>query len=124
LAATNGSGRLAIIEAILERLAETQERDHEGFTHDHKQLMTWQVLMQETIDKAEAARLQDREDAVRQRQRLNQLNETTDNGLLIGSVRLCSLFQRPNLISPWPGSASRWCCHFCFAWEPSKSTSD
>jgi hypothetical protein len=88
MAETNGSGRLDRIEAILERLAETQERGHEEFTRDHKQLMTWQVLMQDKMDRAEAARQQDREDAARERQRLNELNEITDKRIadLVGAI--------------------------------------
>jgi hypothetical protein len=50
MAEGNGiGGRLDRVEAILGRLA--QERDHEDFTRDHKQLMTWQVLMQEKMDR-------------------------------------------------------------------------
>ena len=58
MAEGNGSGRLDRIEAILEGLAERQrefaaiqERDHEEFKRDHKQLMTWQVLMQEKMER-------------------------------------------------------------------------
>jgi hypothetical protein len=51
MAEDNGRGRLDRIEAILERLAQAQERDHEEFMRDHKQLMTWQVLMQEKMDR-------------------------------------------------------------------------
>ena len=78
MAETNGGGRLDRIEAILERLAQAQERDHEEFTRDHaqftrdhKQLMTWQVLMQDKMDKFAAER-----DA--ERKRLDQLSEKTD----------------------------------------------
>jgi hypothetical protein len=56
MAEENGAGRSDRIEAILERVAERQrdfvsiqERDHEEFTRDHRQLMTWQVLMQEKM---------------------------------------------------------------------------
>jgi hypothetical protein len=45
---------------------------------EFKTLMTWQVLMQDKMDKAEAAHQRDREDAARERQRLNQLYEVTD----------------------------------------------
>jgi hypothetical protein len=88
MAEPNGSGRLDRIEAILERMAETQERDHEEFTRDHKQLMTWQVLMQDKMDKAEAVRQRDREEAARERLRLNQLNEITDKRIadLVGAI--------------------------------------
>ena len=51
MAEGNGSGKLDRVEAILERLAQAQERDHEEFTRDHKQLMTWQVLMQDKMDR-------------------------------------------------------------------------
>jgi len=78
MAETNGTGRLDRIEATLDRLAVAQERDHEEFTRDHKQLMTWQVYMQDKMDKAEVARQQEREDAARERRRLDQLWENTD----------------------------------------------
>lgn len=68
---TNGTGRLDRIEAILDRLAETQERDHEEFARDHKQLMTWQVLMQEKMDRWQA-------EAALERKRLDTLTENTD----------------------------------------------
>jgi hypothetical protein len=88
MAETNAGGRLDRSEVILERMAETQQRDHEEFTRDHKQLMTWQVLMQDKMDKAEAARQQDREAAARERQRLNQLNQITDKRIadLVGAI--------------------------------------
>ena len=47
----NGSGRLDRIEQILEELAERQRIDHEEFTRDHQQLMKWQVLTQDRIDR-------------------------------------------------------------------------
>ena len=75
---TNGSGRLDRIEAILADVAERQrefaviqERDHEKFTRDHKQLMTWQVLTQEKMDRYA-------EDRDRNWKRLDQLSEKTD----------------------------------------------
>jgi septal ring factor EnvC (AmiA/AmiB activator) len=71
MAEGNGGGRLDRIEAILERLAQAQERDHEEFTRDHKQLMTWQVLMQEKMDRWA-------EDRDRTERRLNALREQTD----------------------------------------------
>jgi hypothetical protein len=78
MAETNGSGRLDRIDATLDKLAERQkefaiiqERDREDFARDHKQLMTWQVLMQDKMDK-------EREDAARERRRLDQLWENTD----------------------------------------------
>ncbi len=58
MAEGNGSGRLDRIEAVLETVGKrldqislVQERDHEEFTRDHKQLMTWQVLMQDKMEK-------------------------------------------------------------------------
>jgi hypothetical protein len=75
---TNGAGRLDRIEAILANLADRQrefaaiqERDHEEFTRDHKQLMTWQVLMQEKMDRYA-------EDRDRTNARLDRLSEQTD----------------------------------------------
>ncbi len=75
MAEGNGSGRLDRIESILETVGErldrislVQERDHEEFSRDHKQLMTWQVLMQDKMDrwveaqKEKTAALDDRVD--------------------------------------------------------------
>jgi uncharacterized protein YaaN involved in tellurite resistance len=95
MAETNGGGRLDRIEASLEkageRLNELTEKFHMMVEHheaEFKHLMTWQVLMQDKMDKAEAARLQDREEAARERQRLNQLNEITDRRIadLVGAI--------------------------------------
>ena len=61
----NGSGRLDRIETLLDKLAERQrelserqrefqviqEHDHEEFKRDHQQLMTWQTLTQDRIDR-------------------------------------------------------------------------
>lgn len=47
----NGSGRLDRIESILPELAERQRADHEEFTRDHQQLLKWQVLTQDRIDR-------------------------------------------------------------------------
>jgi hypothetical protein len=55
----------------LDRLTAAQERDHEEFTRDHRQLMTWQVLMQEKMDRFTAER-----DA--ERKRLDELWANTD----------------------------------------------
>jgi septal ring factor EnvC (AmiA/AmiB activator) len=71
MAESNGSGRLDRIEAALERMAAIQERDHDEFTRDHKQLMTWQVLMQEKMDRWA-------EDRDRNQKRLDALSEKTD----------------------------------------------
>ncbi|HEX4168053.1 MAG TPA: hypothetical protein VHZ55_21515 [Bryobacteraceae bacterium] len=79
MAEENGTERrLDRVEALLADLAERQrefrviqERDHEEFTRDHKQLMTWQVLMQEKMDRYTTER-----DA--ERKRLDALSEITD----------------------------------------------
>jgi len=71
MAEGNGSGRLDRIEAALERMAAIQERDHDEFTRDHKQLMTWQVLMQEKMDRWA-------DDRERSEKRLNLISEKTD----------------------------------------------
>jgi len=71
MAEGNGSGRLDRIEAALERLEAAQERDREEFARDHKQLMTWQVLMQDKMEKFAL-------EAERERKRLDQLWENTD----------------------------------------------
>ncbi len=67
----SGSGRMDRIKAALGRLEAAQERDHEGFTRDHQQIMTWQVLMQGKMDPS-------REDSERERKRLDQLWANTD----------------------------------------------
>lgn len=78
MAETNGSGRMDRIEANLEkvgaRLNELTERFHEMVDHhdyEFKQLLTWQVLMQEKMDRAQA-------NAERDREWLSALNEITD----------------------------------------------
>jgi len=88
MAEVNGSGRLDRIEAALERLEAAQARDHEEFTRDHKQLMTWQVLMQDKMEKFASERAADREDAARERKRLDQLWENTDRRIadLVGAI--------------------------------------
>ncbi len=75
---TNGTGRLDRIEASLEKLTEKVHLMVDHHEAEFKTLMTWQVLMQDKMDKAEAAHQRDREDAARERQRLNQLYEVTD----------------------------------------------
>lgn len=84
----NGAGRLDRIEANLEevtirlnRLAAAQELDHEEFKRDHQQLMTWQVLMQDKMDKFSA-------DRNAERKRLDQLWEQTDGRVadLVSSI--------------------------------------
>ena len=81
MAETNGTGRLDRIEAVLDKLAErqrefqiSQEHDHERFTHDAQQLLTWQVLMQEKMDRYSA-------DRDTERKRLDALSEKTDRGI-------------------------------------------
>lgn len=48
---TNGSGRLDRIEAILDRVAEHQLTMQEHHDREFKQLMTWQVLTQDRLDR-------------------------------------------------------------------------
>ena len=94
MAEGNGSGRLDRIEANLEttgrRINELTEKFHLMAGHheaEFKRLMTWQVLMQDKMDKQAA--IQQTEQA-----RLNALSEKTDTriaelvsaiGALIGS---------------------------------------
>ena len=49
----NGSGRLDRIEAILQRVAENQLAMQEHHDSEFKQLMTWQVLTQDRLDRME-----------------------------------------------------------------------
>jgi hypothetical protein len=74
-----------------QRLNDLTEKFH--FMVDHhesefKQLMTWQLLTQDKMDKAGASRQQDRKEAARERRRLNQLNEITDKRIadLVGTI--------------------------------------
>ncbi len=78
MAADNGTGRLDRLEAILDKVGERldrlsliQDRDHEEFTRDHKQLMTWQVLMQDKMDRMAS-------DQQAELLRLNTLSAKTD----------------------------------------------
>jgi len=78
--AENGSGRLDRIERILQELAERQRTDHEEFTRDHQQLLKWQVLTQDRID-----RLFDLTD--RNAAQIGQLSERIDKLVVaIGSL--------------------------------------
>ncbi len=90
---SNGTGRLDRIEALLDKVGErldkislVQERDHEEFTRDHKQLMTWQALMQEKMDRW----AEDRQAAEK---RLNALSEKTDQRIaeLVGAIRMAKV---------------------------------
>ena len=58
-------------------------------TQEFRQLMTWQVLMQDKMDKFDAARDADRQRAEAERKRLDALNGTTDKRIaeLVGAVR-------------------------------------
>jgi hypothetical protein len=78
MAEANGAGRLDRIEANLERvgvrLNELTEKFHLMADHhdaEFKQLMTWQVLMQDKMDRSQA-------EAERERKRLDTLNANTD----------------------------------------------
>jgi hypothetical protein len=81
----NGTGRLDRIEAALEtaghRINELTERfnamvDHHD--HEFKQLLTWQVLMQEKMDRCDRNWEREQEEAARERNRLDALNGITD----------------------------------------------
>ena len=94
MAETNGSGRLDRIEAALERLEAAQARDHEEFTRDHeefardhKQLMIWQMLMQDKMEKFS-------EERDRERKRLDQLWENTDKRIADLVAAIGQLIQR------------------------------
>lgn len=74
----NGSGRLDRIEASLERAGQLINELTERFNamvdhheHEFKQLLTWQVLMQDKMDREE-------EKAASERKRLDTLYEITD----------------------------------------------
>ncbi|MGH9584456.1 MAG: hypothetical protein ACRD4O_16150 [Bryobacteraceae bacterium] len=78
MAEGNGSGRLDRIEANLERASERinalTDRFHEmadSHEHDFKQLMTWQVLMQDKVERIAATQQAEQK-------RLNTLSENTD----------------------------------------------
>ena len=87
MAEMNGSGRLDRIEAALERLEAAQARDHEEFTRDHKQMMIWQVLMQDKMEKFS-------EERDRERKRLDQLWENTDKRIADLVAAIGQLIQR------------------------------
>jgi hypothetical protein len=89
MAEGNGSGRLDRIEASLEatttRLNQLTEKFHLMVDHhdaEFKQLMTWQVLMQDRFEKQFA--IQEAE-----QKRLNTLSETSDKhiGELVSAIR-------------------------------------
>ena len=67
----NGSGRLDRIEAALERLTERFDAMVEHHDHEFKQLLTWQVLIQDKME-----RMQDKMEKTDQR--LATLAEQTD----------------------------------------------
>ncbi|HEY3938059.1 MAG TPA: hypothetical protein VGL97_11545 [Bryobacteraceae bacterium] len=78
MAEGNGRGRLDRIEANLERaterINELTENFHRMIDHhdaEFKQMMTWQVLMQDKMDRQTAMQ-------AAEQQRLNTLSENTD----------------------------------------------
>ncbi len=75
MAETDGGGRLDRAEAILARLAITQEQDQERHKRDFKQLLNWRVLMQDQI---EAARTEEQEYRREQRDRETRLDQRVD----------------------------------------------
>ncbi len=88
MAETNGTGRLDRIEASLYQLTEKFHLMVDRHEAEFKTLMTWQVLMQDKMEKFEAAREADRKDAARERARLDQLWENTDKRIadLVGAI--------------------------------------
>jgi hypothetical protein len=96
MAEPNGSGRLDRIEASLEnvgeRLNDLTEKFHLRVDHreaEFKQLITWQVLMQDKMDKAEAARGRIvKTPGVSASASTNELNEITDKRVsdLLGAL--------------------------------------
>jgi len=104
MAETNGTGRLERIEANLEittqRLNQLTEKFHLMVDHheaEFKTLMTWQVLMQDKMEKFAATREVDLEEAARERRRLDQLWENTDKRIadLVGAIGSL-IASRPN----------------------------
>jgi predicted nucleic acid-binding Zn-ribbon protein len=90
----SGGGRVDRIEANLERatqrINDLTERFREMLEHhdeEFKKLMTWQVLMQNKFEKAQA-------EAEHGRKRLDTLSETTDKRIveLVSGIR--SLIER------------------------------
>lgn len=101
MAKENGSGRLDRIEALLDKLAERQrnfqiiqEHDHEEFKRDHQQLMTWQVLMQEKMDRFTADRDAERQRSDAERRRLDALSEKTDQRIADLVLAIGKLIER------------------------------
>ena len=87
MAETNGSGRMDRVEAALDRLAEIQERDHEEHQKDYKVLLTWQVLMQEKMDRYS-------EERDRERKRLDEMWANTDRRIADLVTAIGALIQR------------------------------
>jgi hypothetical protein len=85
MAEVDGGGRLDRIEGLLERTGQRINQVTELFNamvdhHDHefKQLLTWQVLMQDKMDRWEKTWERSMEEAALERKRLDTLYETTD----------------------------------------------
>jgi hypothetical protein len=90
----NGSGRLDRIEANLERASErinqlTERMNAMADHHDaeFKQLLTWQVLMKDKMDRAQA-------DAERERKRLDTLSAITDERIADLNSAIRGLIER------------------------------
>ena len=71
MAEANGGARLDRIEAALEELTTKFDDMVEHHDYEFKQLLKWQVLMQENWERSQ-------EDAARERRRLDTLYENTD----------------------------------------------
>ena len=107
MAEGNGSGRLDHIEALLDKLAERQgafsiiqERDHEESQRDYKQLMTWQVLMQEKMDRWTEDRNRYAEERKHIEARLDALSAKTDERIAALVSAIGKLIER--LPAPTP----------------------
>jgi hypothetical protein len=77
----NGSGRLDRIEANLERLTERFDAMVEHHDREFKQLLTWQVLMQDKMERMAATQ-------ETEQKRLDALSEKTDRriGELVSAI--------------------------------------
>jgi hypothetical protein len=97
MAEGNGSGRLDRIEAALEQLTTKFDAMVEHHHYEFKQLLTWQVLMQEKMDRWDRNWERSQEEAARERKRLDALNEITDKRIadLVSAINKL-IAERPN----------------------------
>ncbi len=91
----NGTGRLDRIEASLQKLT---RRMHEMIDHhdaEFKQMMIWQTLMQDKMDRFSADREAERVRAEAERKRLDTLWENTDKRIAELVAAIGKLIARP-----------------------------